>query len=194
MNQKKMIEQMTDDQLLQSLFMSQLMLFSLAIILSMFLFESFIQWLELFSFNLYDIFYYGGLSGLLIVCVDIILMKLLPKTAFDDGGINERIFQNLPIRNIFLIALIVSISEELLFRGVLQTVFGYVIASTIFALVHFRYLNKPVLLISILLISFYIGYLFHITNNLLVTIAAHFLVDFILGLMIRYQWHEVIAR
>lgn len=194
MNQKKMIEQMTDDQLLQSLFMSQLMLFSLAIILSMFLFESFIQWLELFSFNLYDIFYYGGLSGLLIVCVDIILMKLLPKTAFDDGGINERIFQNLPIRNIFLIALIVSISEELLFRGVLQTVFGYVIASTIFALVHFRYLNKPVLFISILLISFYIGYLFHITNNLLVTIAAHFLVDFILGLMIRYQWHEVIAR
>lgn len=194
MNQKKMIEQMTDDQLLQSLFMSQLMLFSLAIILSMFLFESFIQWLELFSFNLYDIFYYGGLSGLLIVCVDIILMKLLPKTAFDDGGINERIFQNLPIRNIFLIALIVSISEELLFRGVLQTVFGYVIASTIFALVHFRYLNKPVLLISILLISFYIGYLFHITNNLLVTIVAHFLVDFILGLMIRYQWHEVIAR
>lgn len=194
MNQKKMIEQMTDDQLLQSLFMSQLMLFSLAIILSMFLFESFIQWLELFSFNLYDIFYYGGLSGLLIVCVDIILMKLLPKTAFDDGGINERIFQNLPIRNIFLIALIVSISEELLFRGVLQTVFGYVIASTIFALVHFRYLNKPVLFISILLISFYIGYLFHITNNLLVTIVAHFLVDFILGLMIRYQWHEVIAR
>src|SRR5690625_4545230 len=156
MNQKKMIEHMTDDQLLQSLFMSQLMLFSLAIILSMFLFESFIQWLELFSFNLYDIFYYDGLSGLLIVCVDIILMKLLPKTAFDDGGINERIFQNLPIRNIFLIALIVSISEELLFRGVLQTVFGYVIASTIFALVHFRFFIISFLFFFIFFINFYI--------------------------------------
>src|SRR5699024_11474282 len=59
---------------------------------------------------------------------------------------------------------------ELLFRGVLQTTFGYIPASVIFALVHVRYLSKPVLLISVLLISFFIGYLFEVTGNLYVTI------------------------
>jgi|SRR5690625_1004247 len=194
MSQKKLIDQMTDGQLQQSLFMSQLMLFSLAIILSTFLFDHFTKWLQLFTFNVSDIFYYGCLPGLLIVVVDIVLMRVLPKESFDDGGINERIFRNRSISEIMFIAIIVSISEELLFRGVIQTVFGYFIASTIFALVHVRYLKKPILLISVLLVSFYLGYLYKITGNLLVTIVAHFLVDFILGLIIRYRLHEVIAR
>lgn|SRR5690625_4308238 len=194
MSQKKLIEQMTDDQLQQSLYMSQLILFSLAIILSMFLFDHLTNWLQLLTFNVYDIFYYGCLPGLLIVFVDIVLMRVLPKDALDDGGINERIFRNRSVSNILWIATIVAISEELLFRGVIQTVFGYFIASTIFALVHVRYLKKPALFISVLLISFYLGYLYEITGNLLVTIVAHFLVDFILGLIIRYRLHEVIAR
>lgn len=194
MNQKKIIDQITDEQLQQSLFMSQLMILSLAIILSIFLFESVTKWFELFSLDLYEIFYYGFLPGLIIILIDIVLMRIFPKSALDDGGINERIFHNRSIKQIFFIALIVSVSEELLFRGVLQTVFGYFIASIFFALVHFRYLKKPVLLISVLFVSFYIGYLYFITNNLLTTIVAHFLVDFILGLLIRYRWHEVITR
>src|SRR5690625_1741473 len=121
-------------------------------------------------------------------------MVILPKKYFDDGGINERIFKNQSIFNIFIIALIVAVSEELLFRGLIQTIFGYFIASTLFALVHVRYLRKPVLLISVLLISFYLGYLYEITNNLFVTIFAHFIVDFLLGVIIRYNIHEVIFR
>ena len=87
----------------------------------------------------------------------------------------------------FILSFTVAFAEELLFRGVLHTTFGYFIASTIFALAHFRYLTKPILFISILFVSFYIGYLFEITGNLVVTIAAHFIVDFLLGLFIRLQ-------
>lgn len=83
--------------------------------------------------------------------------------------------------------MLVAIAEELLFRGVIQTTFGYLISSTLFALIHFRYLKKPVLLISVLFVSFYIGYIFILTENLLVTITAHFVVDFTLGLVIRFQ-------
>src|SRR5699024_10988980 len=85
-----------------------------------------------------------------------------------------------------MIALIVSISEELLFRGVIRTVFGYVFASSVFALIHIRYLRQPVLLISIIFVSFYIGYLFEIIGNLLVTMTTHFIVDFLLGVIIGY--------
>src|SRR5690625_5157555 len=194
MSQKKLIDQMSDRELYQSLIYSQLILFSLALILSIFLFDQISYWLDLFVFNAHQIFYYGCLAGILIVVIDLLLMSIVPKRHFDDGGINERIFKDRSILHIFLIALIVAVSEELLFRGVIQTVFGYIIASTLFALVHVRYLKKPVLLVSVLLISFYLGYLYKITGNLFVTIIAHFLVDFILGLIIRYNIHEVISR
>lgn len=194
MSQKKLIDQMSDDELFQSLIYSQLILFSLAIILSIFFFERISDWFNLFILDSYQIFFYGCLAGLLIVFIDVILMVILPKKYFDDGGINERIFKNQSIFNIFIIALIVAVSEELLFRGLIQTIFGYFIASTLFALVHVRYLRKPVLLISVLLISFYLGYLYEITNNLFVTIFAHFIVDFLLGVIIRYNIHEVIFR
>lgn len=83
--------------------------------------------------------------------------------------------------------LLVAIAEELLFRGVLQTSFGYFIASGLFVLVHFRYLKKPILFLSIIVVSFYIGYIFVLTENLVVTITTHFVVDFILGLVIRFR-------
>ena len=72
----------------------------------------------------------------------------------------------------------------MLFRS---TTFGFVFASVLFAFVHYRYLRKPVLFISIVFVSFYLGFLFKLTENLLVTIVVHFIVDFLLGLIIRKQ-------
>jgi len=187
MKQRELIKQMSDRDIQTSLLLSQLLLLSLAIILSMILFDHFAKWLTLFSLNMNDIIYYGLIPGIIIVIVDIIIMHTVPKKYYDDGGINERVFKNRSILSICMIALIVSISEELLFRGVIQTVFGYVFASSVFALIHIRYLRKPVLLISIIFVSFYIGYLFEITGNLLVTMTTHFIVDFLLGVIIRYQ-------
>lgn len=187
MKQKDLIKQMTDEELQTSLLLSQFMLFSVAIILSFILFDRFTDWINLFSWNVKEVIYYGVLPGLLIVIIDVIIMYVLPKKHYDDGGINERIFKNRSIPSIFCIAFVVAVSEELLFRGVIQTIFGYVFASSIFALIHVRYLRKPVLLISIIFISFYIGYLYEKTGNLYVTITTHFVVDFLLGIIIRHQ-------
>ena len=159
----------------------------LSFILSLILFENIFEWQHYFNVNIREIFLYGLIPGLIIVMIDLILMYSLPARYFDDGGINEKVFQNRSIGDIFMIALIVAVSEELLFRGVIQTTFGYIIASIIFSLVHFRYLKKPALLISVLFISFYIGYLFELTGNLFVTITTHFIVDFLLGLIIRFK-------
>ncbi|MBO8154922.1 MAG: CPBP family intramembrane metalloprotease [Bacillaceae bacterium] len=186
LNQAEIIKDMSDRELLTQLVLSQLILLSFGFIGSFVFFDTLSEWLSMFQLN-EKIFFLGVLSGVFFVLLDLIIMKYLPEKYYDDGGINRRIFQNRSFWQILIIALFVAISEELLFRGVIQTTFGYVMASSLFALVHIRYLFKPVPFISILFISFYLGYIFEITGNLNVTIAAHFIVDFLLGLHIRYK-------
>jgi membrane protease YdiL (CAAX protease family) len=187
MDQSEIVKKMSDSELNKQILFSQLLLFIISVVASFFLFDSMSDWKSHLVWNIKDIYYYGILTGCVIVALDLLLMFIFPKKYYDDGGINARIFKNKPVVYIFVIALVVAICEELLFRGVMQSVFGYIFASVIFALVHVRYLKKPVLFISVLFVSFYIGYMFKITGNLFVTIAAHFTVDFILGLVIRFQ-------
>lgn len=187
MKQNELIKQMTDKELKKQVILSQLIFITIGIILSIFLFEEMSDWLLYFNWNPKEIFYYGVISGLIIVGIDLIIMYIFPERYYDDGGINEKLFKNLSIADIFCVTLIIAVSEEILFRGLVQTTFGYVFASVLFALMHIRYLKKPILLISVLLISFYIGYLFELTGNLYVTITSHFTVDFLLGLFIRFQ-------
>src|SRR5690625_1752747 len=175
----------SDKDLTKSVIYTQLLLLLFSVGLSFFFFSNMKDWLQYFRWDLQEIFYYGVLPGMIIVSMNIFLMNFFPKESYDDGGINERIFKNKSLQYILLIVILVSVSEELLFRGVIQSTFGYVFASALFALIHFRYLRKPLLLISVILTSFYIGYLFKVTENLNVTIVTHFIVNFILGLIIR---------
>lgn len=192
MKQDELLQQMSDEELKKTLILSQGFFLLISILLSLFLFEHISDWTHYFNLNMKEIIYYGLIPGLVVVIIDLLLMNSLPKRFFDDGGINERIFQNRSIADIFILALMIAICEELLFRGVIQTTFGYIIASTIFAIVHIRYLKKPVLFGAVLLLSFYIGFLFEITGNLFVTITMHFTIDFLLGLMIRFQkWGDI---
>lgn len=195
MKQADIIKQMSSKELMYQLILTQFIILMISIVLSIFLFDQFSDWLHYFKLNGTEILLYGVIPGVLIVIIDLILMIFLPKRFYDDGGINEKVFKNRPIKEIFLISFVVAIAEEMLFRGVIQTTFGYVIASIVFALIHIRYLTKPVLLISVLLISFYIGYLFVLTENLLVTITAHFIVDFLLGIVIQKKtWGGLFER
>ena len=81
--------------------------------------------------------------------------------------------------NIFIIALIPAIGEELLFRGVILRLFGKIfrnihiaifVSATIFSLFHLQFFGFfPRLLLGIVL-----GYLFVFTQNLWVPMAYHF--------------------
>lgn len=187
MKHNELVLKLSHKQLLQALFQSQFIFFSIAIVLSFFLFDHIHEWFTLFTVDVKQILFYGVIPGILIVCINIFLTVILPAEWLDDGGLNEKLFKHSSILQIFCIAAIVAISEEVLFRGLIQTVFGYFFASAIFVIVHIRYLKKPVLLISITAVSFYIGYLYVLTTNLFVTMMVHFIVDFILGLFIRYK-------
>ncbi|MDL4840769.1 CPBP family intramembrane glutamic endopeptidase [Aquibacillus rhizosphaerae] len=185
--QAELIKRMSSNQLKQQVYLSQLLILVVGIVFSFIVFESITDWVKLFEINSSQWLYYGVIPGFIVVLVDLLLMTLLPKSYLDDGGINEKLFKNCSFVEIFVIALLVSISEEVLFRGVVQTSFGYIPASLLFALIHIRYLSKPILLCSIVVLSFYLGYMFEVTHNLFVTIIAHFIIDFTLALIIRFR-------
>src|SRR5690625_2439776 len=123
MKQADIVRQLSSNDLKWSVLYTQLLLFTLSIILSLFLFSSMIDWIYLFEFNLYYILYYCVLPAFIIILINIILDKFVPKQFLDDGGINEKLFSNQSVYSIFIIAAVVAISEELLFRGVVQTTY-----------------------------------------------------------------------
>ncbi|WP_088069250.1 CPBP family intramembrane glutamic endopeptidase [Gottfriedia luciferensis] len=133
----------------------------------------------------YRTYLYGFGAGFSLVLFNILLNYTIPERLLDDGGFNKRFFTSLSIFEMTLLCILIALSEELFFRGFFQAKFGLVIASIIFALVHFRYVKKPILFIIVLIESFFIGYLFMRTNNIIVVFIAHFILDYVLGMYMK---------
>ncbi len=184
--QGEIIKQLTKQQLTFHLYFTQIGLLTISFLLGIFLFDEWSVFWEQFQISS-DILTVGLTCGLAVVILDIVLMKYLPSKYYDDGGVNEQIFSNRNIREIALLAFFISVSEEFLFRGVLQFHFGLIISSIIFAIIHFRYWAHWFLIINIIVLSFWIGLIYEITNNLMVTVMMHFTIDFLLGIHIRYK-------
>ncbi|KAA0550299.1 CPBP family intramembrane metalloprotease [Bacillus sp. BGMRC 2118] len=187
-NQADIVKQLSDRELLFHLYVTQLLLLVSSAVLSLFLFDDVQSFQAIWKFTIRDILYYGGLTGIAVVIVDFIFMKFLPEHLFDDGGINEKVFQHRSYIHIFFLSWVIAISEEWLFRGVIQTHFGLIFASLIFAVLHVRYLRKWFLFIIVMSLSFLLGIVYEYTESLWVTIFAHFLIDFIFGVKIRVDY------
>jgi uncharacterized protein len=182
----ELIQGLTDRELLFHLYITQIILLVITFILGILLYDhfSFMRAIDISDQRILSI---GVPAGVAIVLVDILLMKILPPHFYDDGGLNERIFKNRSFIHIIWIAAFVAISEELLFRGVIQTKVGLILASLIFAIIHYRYLFNWFLFSNIVILSFFIGFIYEWTNNLAITMVTHFIIDFLLGLYIKYR-------
>ncbi|SFS59538.1 type II CAAX endopeptidase family protein [Paenibacillus sp. 453mf] len=132
------------------------------------------------------VIYCLGLAAVMLV-IDFLLSSFMPEDSMDDGGINNMLFQNRPIWHIVCIAAIVSVCEELLFRGAIQHAFGPYWTSIIFALIHFRYLNHWLPTGWVFLSSYGLGYIYEQSGTLWAPILCHFLIDLISGLAIRFR-------
>ena len=185
--QADLVKQLRDEELYRALLMTQVLLLLIATVLGFFIFDDIKEFFSLFNFYDLSIILIGIPAGLIVVTYDLISMKYLPQSFFDDGGINKRIFSSLNRRQIVLVVMIVAVVEELLFRGVIQTCVGLGMASFIFALIHIRYLYHIFLFLNILLLSFFIEIIYEWTGNLFVTIVMHFTIDLILGFIINKQ-------
>ncbi|ERI10080.1 CPBP family intramembrane glutamic endopeptidase [Aneurinibacillus aneurinilyticus] len=138
--------------------------------------------------NWIEVLVYGTLVALLVIVIEIILIIWLPPETFDDGGLNELLFRDLPIWHIALVCLVVAVTEEFLFRAVIQPGLGLWWTSVLFALVHVRYLKKWVMTVVVFCISLLFGWLFDRTGSVWSVVWAHFLVDFILGCFVKKGW------
>lgn len=147
--------------------------------------------LELFALpNSLHVLWWGlGLAAAMLL-VDLLLSRIMPEDAMDDGGINQLLFQNRPIWHIICIAAIVSICEELLFRGAIQYSFGPYWTSILFAVIHIRYLRHWIPTGWVFLSSYGLGYIYVQTGSLWAPIICHFVIDLISGLALRFRRYE----
>lgn len=187
-SQADLVKQLTDRELLFHLYVTQLILFIISIVLSLFLFQDLKSFRQIWDWNVSEIVFLGGATGIIVIIVDFGFMKVLPSHYFDDGGINEKVFQTRSYTHIFILSFMIALTEEWLFRGVIQTHYGLLFASIVFALLHVRYLKKWFLFVMVVSLSFVLGFLYELTHNLWVTIFAHFLIDFIFGVQIRRKY------
>ncbi len=186
--QAEIIRELSSRELLFHLYLTQLILFIISCTAVYFLFDQLSSFLHLFQYDLWWIAI-GAINGVAVVIIDIVLMSYLPDRYYDDGGLNEKLFSTMPGWQIPVVALVVAISEELLFRGVIQTTFGIVVATLIFALVHTRYLSHWFLLTNIIVLSFWIGFIYQLSGEqLLPVMAMHFTIDCLLGFYIKYHF------
>lgn len=182
--QIELVNQMTDRELLLNVYATQIILLAIAFGISWLLYGSPVGWISTITLSPNDAFI-GVVFAIAVVLLEILMDKYLPHKWLDDGGINERLFKSLSPLHILILTAIIGISEEILFRGVLQEHFGIVIASILFAAVHMRYWHNRFLFGFMIILSFSFGLVYLWTGNLLTVIIAHVLIDLLLGLFIR---------
>lgn len=131
--------------------------------------------------------YWGAGLAAAMFLIDLALSKLIMEEAMDDGGINNKLFRTRPVWHIVLIALVVAVCEELLFRGAIQHGIGPYWTSVLFAAIHIRYLRHWLPTGWVFASSYGLGYIYVQTGTLWAPIVCHFLIDLISGLVIKYR-------
>lgn len=102
--------------------------------------------------------------------------------------------------NLFFIALVPAVCEEVFFRGVFQKLaisafgnvhLGIILTSFIFALIHFNFLQ----IIPMTFLALIFGYVYHYTKSIFVPIALHFINNsFSLLMYYVYQKSEIASQ
>ncbi|WP_059103505.1 CPBP family intramembrane glutamic endopeptidase [Shouchella shacheensis] len=189
---REQLNEMSDKDVYVSVYLSQLFLLALGLGLSFVFFSGPKELLASFSHQPSQALVLGFLFALVVVFVNLLLYRWVPRRHVDDGGVNERVCQNMSVWHMCFFCFFVSVTEEWLFRAVLQTALGLPLASLLFALVHFRYVKKPILLVYVLSLSIALGLFFEATSNLGAVITAHFFINFLFGLILkkRGRFHE----
>lgn len=135
----------------------------------------------------YEFLAWGAGLAVVVIGADLLLSRWVPEEAADDGGINNMLFRKRPVWHIVVICFIVAVCEELLFRGAVQQSFGPYWTSILFAAIHVRYLRHWIPTGLVFSISYGLGWIYIQSGTLWAPILTHFLVDLVMGLVIRFR-------
>jgi len=183
------LDTIDDRTLLLNLYITQLLTLALGLIII--LIQKHNKLFPLFNFaSGWQIVLWGVAFGLVVLGGDLLISRWVPKEVTDDGGINKMIFAQRPLWHIAVISLVVAICEELLFRGAVQYMWGPYWTSIVFAAIHVRYLQHWLMTGMVFAISYGLGWIYIHTGTLWTPIAAHFVIDFTMGCVLRYGKEE----
>jgi membrane protease YdiL (CAAX protease family) len=87
----------------------------------------------------------------------------------------RQLFVNARLVDLFTVSLLAGVSEELLFRGVIQSSLGIITASIIFGLFHF--VTRAYVIVATIM-GLYIGLFYQISGSLLIPVQIHCIYDF----------------
>ncbi|MFB9325265.1 lysostaphin resistance A-like protein [Paenibacillus aurantiacus] len=135
----------------------------------------------------WEFLYWGAGLAAAVLVVDLLVSRFVPDEVGDDGGVNDRIFKNRAVWHIVLLSFIVAVCEETLFRGGVQHLIGPYWTSIVFAAIHVRYLRHWIPTGLVFSISYGLGWIYEQSDTLWAPIAAHFLIDAVMGLIIRFR-------
>lgn len=140
--------------------------------------------------NLATVAAWGIGFGAAVLLADLLVSRWVPEEAADDGGINQMLFGNRAVWHIALISAVAAICEELLFRGAIQHAWGPYWTSILFAAIHVRYLRHWVPTGLVFGISYGLGWIYQATGTLWCPVLAHFVIDLVMGLILRFRKGE----
>ena len=93
-----------------------------------------------------------------------------------------------PYWHFAIVSLLAGLSEEWLFRGVLQTSLGFYLSSFLFAVCHFL---TPAYFVVAGIMGLYLGLIFDASQgNLLPVIVIHAVYDFVVLSLLKIQWNR----
>ncbi|MWC28433.1 CPBP family intramembrane glutamic endopeptidase [Paenibacillus sp. MMS18-CY102] len=185
---KVSVDQIGDKLLLINLYLTQAFTLIIGIVWVLFQHRNPIH---LFNLPAGTSFWLYGLGlAVAVIVVDLLISRFVPEEASDDGGVNDRLFKHRPIWHILVISFIVAVCEEVLFRGAIQHSFGPYWTSILFAAIHVRYLRHWIPTGLVFSISYGLGWIYIQADTLWAPIIAHFLVDAIMGFIIRFRKDE----
>jgi membrane protease YdiL (CAAX protease family) len=121
------------------------------------------------------------------LAVNMLLSRWVPEEVSDDGGINLKLFGSRALWHIIVMSAIVACCEEILFRGAIQHAFGAYWTSILFAAIHIRYLQHWIMTGLVFGVSYGLGLIYIHTGTLWAPILAHFVIDLVMGCIIRYR-------
>ena len=116
-------------------------------------------------------------------CVSVTWVLLSPEKAQQISGLNETLLGSIDtVGEWFLLAAAAGLSEELLFRGALQPIFGIVPTSLLFAISHVQYGFFSPATLTVFLLSVILG-IIRKRSNTTVAILVHAGYNFTIGLL-----------
>lgn len=120
----------------------------------------------------------------ILLILQIVFLRTIPwDKLFDE--INQLLMAQFSLIELVPIFFLGALSEEFLFRGIIQSVLGIWLTAFIFTLIHYRYWRKIYILVEVFLMGIIIGFVFYFTGNLWAPVLCHFAINILTALIVQ---------